>query len=413
MASVLGVTDAAAPSTGRAAGLGPDFGRLFAAGSVSALGDGISLAAGPLLVASITSAPLLVAGAAFVQQLPWLLFSLFAGVLIDRLDRRRLLVVVYLLLAVATGGLMLALLLDRASLPVIYVALFALGTGETVSRNASGAMLPSVVAPDQLPRANARLYASYTLGMQLIGPPLGAALFVLAPAVPFGVDAASFLVAALLLRRMRVLAGQRPTERGPGMRHEIREGLSWLWRHRTLRLVAICIAIMNVTFGGTMAVFVLYAREQLGLGPQGYGFLLAVSAVGGLIGAKVVPGLERRYGMGTLLRAGLIVESGTQLALGLTHHAWTAAVVMLVFGVHATVWGVVTASLRQRVVPDHLRGRIGGVYLLFSAGGMAIGSGLGGVVAQIGGIAAPYLVAAVGVGALAVAVWRSLGEPSH
>ncbi len=404
------MTDAAPPSTGRGAGLGPDFGRLFAAGSISALGDGISLAAGPLLVASITSAPLLVAGAAFVQQLPWLLFSLLAGVYVDRLDRRRLLVVVHLLLAAATGGLALALLLDRGTLPVIYAALFALGTGETVSRNASGALLPAVVPPELLPRANARLYASYTLGMQLIGPPLGAALFVLAPAVPFGVDAASFLLGALLLRRMRLVSRERALEPSPGIRHEIREGLGWLWQHRTLRLVAICIAVMNVTFGGTMAVFVLYAREQLGVGPHGYGLLLAVSAVGGLIGAKVVPGLERRYGMGTLLRAGLIVESGTQLALALTHHVWTAAAVMLVFGVHATVWGVVTASLRQRVVPDELRGRIGGVYLLFAAGGMAVGSGLGGVVAQVGGIAAPYLVAAIGVGTLAVVVWRSLGK---
>lgn len=398
---------------GQPKGLGPDFGRLFASGSVSALGDGISLAAGPLLVASLTDQPLLVAGAAFVQQVPWLLFSLLAGVYVDRLDRRRLLIAVNILLASATGGLAVALLLDRGTLPVIYVALFILGTGETVSRNAGGAMLPSVVTPDQLPRANARIYASYTLGMQLIGPPLGAALFVLAPSVPFAVDGASFLVAALLLRRLRLRVVERPTGARPSVGSEIREGLAWLWRHPMLRLVAICIAVMNLTFGGTMAVFVLYAREQLGVGPHGYGLLLGVSAVGGLIGARIVPDLELRFGTAVLLRAGLLVEAGTQLALGLTHHAWTAAAVMLVFGVHATVWGVVTASIRQRVVPDELRGRIGGVYLLFSAGGMALGSGLGGIVAQVGGISAPYLVAAAGVGALTVVVWRSLDRASR
>ncbi len=409
MASVASVTSSAAPARRP---LGPDFARLLGAGAISALGDGISLAAGPLLVASVTRSPVLVAGAAFAQQLPWLLFSLLAGAYVDRLDRRRLLVVVHLLLSVVTGALALAIVLDVGRLPVIYLALFALGTGETVSRNASGAVVPAVVASADLARANARLYASFTLGTQLVGPPLGATLFLLTPSVPFAFDAFSFLLAALLLRQVRVLSG-RAAVSGAGVRADIREGLSWLWHHRLLRLVAICICVMNLTFGGTMAVFVLYAHEQLGLGPQGYGLLLSVSAVGGLIGARLVPALELRYGVAALLRAGLVVEAVTQLALGLTHHAWVAAAVMLVFGVHATVWGVVTMSLRQRVVPDALRGRTSGVYLLFSAGGMAIGSALGGVVAHVGGISAPYLVAAAGVGLLAAVVWRALGRPDE
>ncbi len=409
LASVQPVTSSA-PSTRRP--LGPAFARLLGAGAISALGDGISLAAGPLLVASVTRSPVLVAGAAFVQQLPWLLFSLVAGAYVDRLDRRRLLVLVHVGLAVVTGVLALAVVLGSATLPIIYLALFALGTGETLSRNAGGAAVPVVVERADLARANARVYASFTLGTQLIGPPLGAALFLLSPATPFAFDALSFLVAALLLRQVRALAG-RAASTGASMRSDIRDGLAWLWRHRLLRLVAICICVMNLTFGGTMAVFVLYAREQLGLGPQGYGLLLSVSAVGGLLGARIVPALELRFGVAALLRAGLLVEAATQLALGLTHQAWVAAAVMLVFGVHATVWGVVTMSLRHRVVPDALRGRTSGVYLLFSAGGMAVGAGLGGVVAEAGGISAPYLLAAAGVALLAAVVWRPLGQPEE
>ncbi len=397
-----------APVASEVRPLGRDYTRVLAASTISALGDGIALAAGPLLVASITESPLLVAGAAFAQQLPWLLFSLVFGAYVDRWDRKRLLVGVNLFLAVATGSLGVAVFTGVGTLPVIYLCLFALGSGEILARSASDAVLTAVVAAPDLPRANARLYGGYTLGTHLVGPPLGAALFLLTPSVPFLVDALSFLLAMLLLRRLRLPAGDR--DAGGGLRAEIREGIAWLWQQRLLRLVAVCICVMNLTFGGTMAVFVLYARQQLGLGAQGYGFLLSVSAVGGLLGATLVPRLVSRWGTAVLLRAGLLIEAATQLALGLTHQALVAAVVMLVFGVHATVWGVITMSLRQRVVPDALRGRISGVYMLFSAGGMAVGSALGGVVASIGGISAPYLLAAFVVGSLCLVSWRRLAE---
>lgn len=386
--------------------LGADFGRLWVATSISAIGDGVTLAAGPLLVASRTSSPTLVAGAAFVQQLPWLLFSLVAGAYIDRLDRRRLLVLINLMRATAVGALAIAVAAGAATLPVIYVLVFLVGIGEVLGLNAGGAFLPSLVPEDQLARANARVFGSITLGSHLLGPPVGAALFLLAPSVPFATDAVSFLLGGLLISRIATRVPPAPAENPTTLREDVRHGIAWLWRHPLLRLVAVCICIMNLTFGGTMAVYVLYAREQLGLTAQGYGLLLSVSAVGGLVGARLAAPLERRFGPGVLLRAGLLVEAATQTALGLTHHPWVAGAVMLGFGAHATVWGVITVSLRQRIVPSELRGRINGVYLLFSAGGMAIGSAIGGVVARLFGISAPYLLAGAVVGLLAVVTWR-------
>ena len=162
-----------------------------------------------------------------------------------------------------------------------------------------------------------------------------------------------------------------------------------------------------------MAVYVLYARQQLGLGAQGFGLLLSVSAVGGLAGTRLAAPLQLRFGTGALLRAGLLVEATTQLVLGLATSPWVAGAAMLAFGVHATVWTVVTVSQRQSAVPPELRGRINGVYFLFSAGGMAVGSFLGGLVAHALGIAAPYLLAAAVVAILAACTWRAFGTPGQ
>ncbi|MCW2975218.1 MAG: transporter [Actinomycetia bacterium] len=386
--------------------MGGDFRRLWTASAISSLGDGAMLAAGPLFVASQTSDPLLVAAAMFAQQLPWLLFSLIAGAYVDRLERRRLIVVVNLLRAFAVGGLALGVGLDAAGLPVIYAALFLLGTGDSVARNAETALLPSLVGEDDLAAANARLFGATTLGAQLAGPPLGAYLFAVAAALPFGIDAASFVAAAALVAG---IGGARsaPTDReARSLRHEVAEALRWLWEHRALRLLALCICAMNITFSGAMAVYVVYAKERLGLGPIGYGALLTVSAVGGVLGTGFVARLESRFGASLLLRVGLLLEAATHVGLALTRNPWVAGGIMAVFGVHALVWSVVTLSLRQRAVPSEMLGRVNGVYYLFSVGGSAVGALVGGVVAHVFGITAPFWIGAALVALLAVVTWR-------
>ncbi len=152
--------------------LGADFAKLWTASAVSNVGDGITMAAGPLLIASITDSPALVAGAVFVQQLPWLLFALLSGAYVDRLDRRRLVVTVNLVRAAALTTLALTIATGTVTVAVCYAVLFLLGTGETLADTAMGALLPSVVAPDRLSSANARLYATFTIGNQFVAKPL-------------------------------------------------------------------------------------------------------------------------------------------------------------------------------------------------------------------------------------------------
>jgi MFS family permease len=389
--------------------LGADFARLWTASAISNLGDGVAGVAAPLLVASLTDSPALVAGAVFAQQLPWLLFSLPAGAWVDRLDRRRLLLTVNLARGALLAGLAAAVWSGAATIALLYTAFFLFGVGETLADSTSVALLPGIVPTEGLARANARPLGTYLVGNQLVGPPFGAWLFVLAAPLPFALDAASFLAAALLvapLLRRHAPAPGLPRRRP--LRAEIAEGLRWLWRHRTLRLLAVCVGVMNLAGAGSFAIWVLWAHQRLGLHGVGFGALVTAYTAGGLLGTTLASRLEARFGPAILLRAGLCIEATCQLSLALARTPWIAGATLVLFGAHATVWGVVSVSLRQRIVPERLLGRVSSVYFLFDLGGAALGTLLGGGLAAALGITAPFWLGSGAVALLTVAAWRRL-----
>lgn len=394
------------------AGLGRDFRWIWAASSASNLGDGIVLAAGPLLVASISGEPFAVAMAVFVQQLPWLLFGIPAGAVVDRMDRRALTIVVDLLRFAVVGLLALAVAGELASLAIVLVAFFLLGTSETFADNAASTLVATHVPKKELGLANSRLFGTAIMANQLAGPPLGAFLFGIGMAVPFGANALCFLLAAVLISRISRRAEDREAGHRP-MRHEVVEGMRWLWAHAPVRTLALTIFAFNVTFGAAMAVYVLYAQERLGLDEMGYGLLMTATALGGLLGATAYRWLERRFTLATLMRIGLVIETLTHLALALTREPMVAGLVMAVFGVHAIVWGTTSTTVRQRAVPSRLLGRVTSVYLLGSVGGLALGSVLGGALAQRWGVVAPYWFGFLGSALLTVVMWRSFLNIAH
>ncbi|GAA0929879.1 MFS transporter [Nonomuraea longicatena] len=390
----------------RSARLGADFTRLWAASAVSNLGDGITLAAGPLLVASLTGEPLLVAGAAFAQQLPWLLVAPLSGVYVDRLDRRRLIIVVNVLRGLAVAGLAVAIAASAVSIPLIYAVFFLLGVGETLADTAFGALIPATVAADRLTIANSRLATTTVLGNQILSKPLGGWLFASAAALPFAVDAITFLAGAALIAAMRVRP-PRGTATGR-VREDVRAGLRWLWRHRLLRTLAVTMGVANVAFCAAFAVFALLARERLGLAAAGYGFLLAAFGVGGLVGGFLSARVQRAVPARVLLRGGLVVEVVTHAVLAATTEPLLAGAVLAVFGAHGVNWGIIVATLLQRSVPDGLRGRVGSVYSLVQVGGAAAGSLLGGLVGQVAGVTATFWAASAAMAAITVVSWRPL-----
>ena len=393
--------------------LGPDFRWIWASSTVGNLGDGVLLAAGPLLVASITFEPFAVAMAFFAQRLPWLLFGLFAGAIVDRIDRRMLVVIVDIFRASVLGLLALSIAFDQDSLLVIYVAMFLLGTSETIADNAGGALVAAAVPRASLGPANARLYGSAIITNQLAGPPLGAFTFGVAAVYPFGFNAACFLVAAALIARVGVPKQEIRRTATASVRQDVMEGLRWLWHNQAVRTLAIMITAFNITFGAAFSLWVLYTFERLGLDDFGFGLLMACSAVGGLLGSALFSRLERRFSYAFLLRAGLIVETFTHLVLALTTSPYVAAVVMTMFGAHAIVWGTTSTTVRQKSVPSELLGRVTSVYLIGGVGALALGSLLGGVIAQRWGVIAVFWFAFVGSALILLFTWRSISYVAH
>ncbi|MEU0092817.1 MFS transporter [Kribbella sp. NPDC006257] len=398
-------------STVLPAELGKDFRKIWPATAISNLGDGAMVAAGPLLVASITDQPAAVGAAAFIQQLPWLLFALFSGALADRLDRRRMIIAADTFRCVVLGALGLAVLLHHSPLWAIYLTLFLLGTAETLADNAASALLVGAVPKTQLGKANARLFATGTVLGQLGGPPIGAFLFALGNGVPLVLDAVTFAAAAALISRVTSRPRDVPTVR-TALWTEVREGIHWLWNHSGVRTLAWTILVMNITFCAAFATWVLFARERLGLSDTQYGLLISAGAIGAVAGMPVYHLLEPRFGSLTLLRVGLVIETTVHLILALTRNPWVAGTTMAVFGVHAVVWGIVSTTARQLATPDALLGRVNSVYMLASVGGAAIGALLGGLLAQRFGLTAPFAVAFVAMVAVTAVAWRPLRQVS-
>ncbi len=405
------------PETPRRSTLGPDFTKLWIASSVSEFGDGVRAVAGALLVASLTSDPLLVSMAMFAGMLPWLLFALVSGALVDRMDRRRVMVVVDATRAAAIGSLGVAVALGRPGLPLIYGVLFLLGVGETLFRAASLSVLPAVVPPQLLERANGRLMMIRMLTGDMLAGPAGGFLFAAAASLPFLVDGASFAVGAVLVAAMHgTFRSPGATPAGPvrasggaprrSLFAEISEGLRWLLSHRVLRTMAVLIGLLNVTLVAALSILVLIAKHRLGLGSVGYGLLFTAMAVGGILGGLVGDRLVRWVGSTWTLRVGLLVEAAFHLVIAASSNAYIDAVALAAFGVHGALWTIVTTSLRQRLTPERMLGRVNSAYLFLAAGGNALGALLGGLLASRFGLPAPFWVGFVVAVVVAAATWR-------
>ena len=403
--------DAIAPTR-----LGRSFRWLLASSVISNVGDGIALAAGPLLVASLTHDPLLVSMTLLAQQLPNLLFGLPAGAIADRFDRRRIIAGVNLARAAVLAVLAATVVSGTVSIAVVLLALFILGTAEIFADVSSSSLVPRVVPRAHLGIANARLSGSFLLSNLLLGPPIGAFLFGVGMALPFAATAACFALGAVLVTRVVTdvadLAAERVGKRS-SLRTEIAEGVRWLIAHPPMRTLALTIIAFNVTYGAAWSVLVLYASERLGMNAVGFGLLTTAIAIGGIFGTTAYGSLERRFSLADIMRVGLLIETFTHLTLALTTSAAVALVTMVVFGAHATVWGTTSTVVRQRAVPDELLGRVTGVYTVGMIGGIVIGTPIGGLLARQFGITAPFWFGFIGSAILVVLLWRQFDNIVH
>jgi MFS family permease len=402
--AVSRVIDAVAPPR-----LGGRFRWLVASQWSSNLADGLAMAAGPLLVQSQTSRPEVVALATLLQFLPWLVFGLYAGVIADRVDRRRLMVIGNGFRAVVLAVLSTMIVADAVNVTVVLASLFVLGTAEVFVDTTSSTLLPMLIDHDDLGIGNSRLMFGQHGLNRLAGPALGGLLFAVGTAVPFAAQAAGLALAAVLVVRIGA-AEVAVVHEGTRLRSDIAAGMLFVWRHRGLRILTITILAFNVTFGAAIAVLVLIARERLGLSEIGFGLLTTSSACGAVLGTMLYPRLETRLGAAGIMRAGLVVETLTHLVFASSTSLVLIFSTFFVFGIHEASWGTTMHTIRQRVTPNELQGRVSSVYMMAVFGSLVVGSALGGVMAGVWGITAPFWFGFVGSVLILLAMWRTFGD---
>lgn len=393
---------------------GARFRALCIAAGASSLGDGAVFVAFPLVAASLTRDPRLVAGVAVAQRLPWLFFSMPTGALADRLDRRRLIGAVELTRMALVGLLGLTLAGHLHPLLALYVVAFLLGTLETAFQAASTAVIPSLVPEPGRARANGKLYAVQMSGQSALGPTLGGLMVAAAVGLPFIFDGASFAASAvILLVALPRLA--RPAAPPSGLRtqagqilEEMGEGLRWFLGRRAVRLSAAFVSGLAFCQSAVFAILVLWAGQDLQLRAAGYGVLVSVASIG-LVGAALLAGrLYERFGPGLLLLGSGAVAAGAYLVMSLTHSVVVAAVAMIFEGASVSTGNVASGTLRQKLIPQHLLGRVGNVIRTFIYGAMPLGAVAGGVISSALGLRQTLLVAALAQGALVVTVGPAL-----
>ena len=359
---------------------------------VTGVGDGAFAAAVPLLAVALTRDPRLVSLVTVAATLPWLVLSLPAGALVDRYDRSTLMWRGQVTQAVLAALLAVTVAAGWTSITLLAGVAFALGACEVVVSNAAQAILPDLVPAAALHRANGQQFAATTTARTFVGPPVGSLLFATAAALPFGLDAISFAVAAVLVARLP----RRPAPAAAvPMRRAIGEGLRWLGGHRLLRTLALLLGVNLFCFQLATVTLVLMVTEELRVGTGAYGLLLAAGAVGGITGGLAGHRVVARLGTVWTVVVALGGAVPAYLAAGAAPDAYTLGVLLALISLCSSMWNVVTVSLRQSVVPAGLLGRVNAVYRLLASGLTPLGALAGGVVAHEIGVRAAYPIAGV------------------
>ncbi|WP_169743443.1 MFS transporter [Knoellia sinensis] len=373
-------------------------GRLLASTGVSIAGQGMVIAAVPLLAASLTREPLGVSIAVAATYAAWLAVGLPAGALVDRWHRRLTMVVADLVRVALLGFLALAVWLDVASIPLLVAVVFLVGVAGCFFDPAAQAAIPTLVGRDNdaLARANSKVWSLDMLGRSLVGPPLGAALFASAAVLPFAANAGTFALSAILLTGLRRLGRPAvPPDGHPRLYASLVEGVAFLTRHRDLRALTIGMGAFNLVYNLAYATLVLFAQDRLGISDRGFGFLLAMLAVGGLIGAWLAPRLRKALSFRQLYAAGLGVQGIAWIVVVIWQNTVVAGTALVAVGIASMLVTVVGAAARQSLTPDELLGRVSSGTRVVGIGSAAIGAVLGGLAANLGSLATPFLLASI------------------
>ncbi|MCZ7938418.1 MFS transporter [Agrobacterium salinitolerans] len=376
---------------------------LLTAGTLTNLGDGVIVLALPWLATLMSRDPLAIAAVAAAGSMPWLLFALPSGVIIDRTDRRKLIARADMIRA----GIVIAIMMLALSEPVAGAVwllaglAFLLGSAEVMRDNAAQTILPSIVAPADLEVANGQMWSAEQLMGQFIGPPLAGVLIGLGIAVPFGLDAAALVLAAGMVWLITL-----PPQLTNSARFwpALVEGINWMRKDRLLFRLAVTLGMVNFLFSMATTIIILFSQEILGLSAAEHGFLLSVAAAGAVAGSLGAPLITRRIGAQAALYLSFLTWGMAYAAIGFSSAAWVVGAAIALFMAASMLWNVITVSWRQRRIPAELLGRVNSIYRFFGWGSMPLGAIAAGILVSLieneagreMAIRGPFVLAAVG-----------------
>ena len=369
--------------------------RLFSSSTISNLGDGMVVAAAPLLAISLTDDSRLIAAISFAAMLPWLILSLPAGVYLDRHDRQKIMVRANLVRGLIFALIAIGAATDSLNIYLLIVATMLAGVCELFFDMSSQAILPAIVNQESLEVANSRLYISQIISNGFVGLPFGAWIFVIAIGAPFSINAIALILAALLIRSIRIKSAPKVESSTNSFGADLRQGLAWLWKHDLLRTLAIMLGVANMCGMFAQAVFVKFARDELGLGARGFGILLAAISVGSIVGGLIGQRVSKKLGATSAIILSYIIFAISDVIPGVFPKIWTVALSGIVMAIAGTTWNVITVSMRQRLIPTELFGRVNSVYRFIGTGSTAFGALIGGQIAYSFGLRATYLASGV------------------
>ena len=377
--------------------LGPAFNRLFSASVISNLSDGLLAVAAPLLAISLTKDPILISMLSAFVMLPWLLFAIPIGLIVDRSDKRLLVTFTNSIRFIIAGLVALAISTDTITIYWLLLATFLIGTCEVATDTAAQSLIPVILEKKNFEKANSRMNIAQTVIQNFIGAPLSGFLYATAIVLPFILNSLGFLVAAIfvLMIPAHLISHNSSAETELAVKksfvNEIKFGLNYLWNDRPLRRLVATTSSLGFFYSFSTSTLILFVTQTLGVQAKYFGVLMAGAGSGAVLSGLLTPMLSKKFGRGAVLAVAIFISSITVFFQGLSPNLWVFGVIGFIASFTITNWNILLMSCYQVLIPSDLYGRIHGARRTFVWGVMPIGALLGGVIAQ-SGLRLPLLV---------------------
>jgi MFS family permease len=367
--------------------MGPAFNRLWASSLVSNLADGVLMAAAPLLAITLTDSTVLISAIGAMAMLPWLLFAMPIGVMVDRVDRRFILAGSNAIRSAVIGGMALGIATDHITIYWLIFSGFIIGVCEVATDTTAQSLIPQILDEEHYEKGNSRLQISETVIQGFIGSPLSGFLYAIAIWLPFFINSIGYAVATLFallipIQYFQDIRTESPNEIKPSYMEDIKFGIKYLYKDKVLRRIVLTTASIGVCYSAGTATMVLFIIEELELLPKYFGVVLSIQGLGALLGAIVAPKASKKFGRSIMMTLAITSSSVVLLLQGFAPNIYIFVALATFGGFAISQWNILLMATYQTIIPNELYGRIHGTRRTLVWGMMPIGSLLGGVMAH-------------------------------